>query len=405
MLSNPRNAKSLCIIFDGLDEYPPAYNDPSNYIYKIINREELITATVILLSRPEALYEKSGTSFYQEFELVGFDKSGIEEFVSKNIPDKRHAKHFLEYLTKHPAVFHLCTSPLHLTMFVESVKDKKFPSSLTEAFIKSFSIFFEREIMRNDIVGCSNVELTDLTSLRLCNSDLADAIVNVSRLAYDSLMTHDSEDTIKYSAAELRSYLPSGENFGLLSFQPADEPGTVAYKFSFPHKVIQEFWAAFYTVVYKEMSKHALLFGHQESHITDHRHYFYFACGLYSSNNLLPSAESVVEMLQNRTWIGFLSDYTMCGLESGHKHHLLAAAYLRRYGTKLDVDHLMPYSPQQVEVQSLLVFLHSNITQISFTDYSPSLERYLNNITDPFPNLHQVDIPLSSIERTIHCQV
>ena len=33
----PKNVENLCIIFDGLDEYPPAYSDPSNYIYKIVN--------------------------------------------------------------------------------------------------------------------------------------------------------------------------------------------------------------------------------------------------------------------------------------------------------------------------------------------------------------------------------
>ena len=53
-LSEPKNVENLCIIFDGLDEYPPAYSDPSNYIYKIIVRQQLSTATVIVFSRPEA---------------------------------------------------------------------------------------------------------------------------------------------------------------------------------------------------------------------------------------------------------------------------------------------------------------------------------------------------------------
>ena len=74
-LSEPKNAENLCIIFDGLDEYPPAYNDSSNYIYKIIMRQQLSTATVIVLSRPEAyeaFFKTSGTSGFQAYELRGF---------------------------------------------------------------------------------------------------------------------------------------------------------------------------------------------------------------------------------------------------------------------------------------------------------------------------------------------
>ena len=74
-LSEPKNAENLCIIFDGLDEYPPAYKDPSNYIYKIIDRRQLIPATVIVLSRPEAyeaFFETSGASGFKVYELTGF---------------------------------------------------------------------------------------------------------------------------------------------------------------------------------------------------------------------------------------------------------------------------------------------------------------------------------------------
>ena len=93
----------------------------------------------------------------------------------------------------------------------------------------------------------------------------------------------------------------------------------------------------------------------------------------------------------------------MCGLEAKHKHDFLAAAYLHMYGTVLNLDHLMPFSPRHVEVQSLLAILHSNITQIRFTQHSPSLRMYVANITNPFPNLNLVDIHLhmQSIVKTI----
>ena len=118
-LSEPRNAESLCIIFDGLDEYPPAYSDPSNYIYKIIVSQQLSPATVIVLSRPEAygaFFETSGASGFRAYELAGFNAFGIIEYVIRNIPDQEHAEKFLSYLEKKPAIstVHFSSSSYHV---------------------------------------------------------------------------------------------------------------------------------------------------------------------------------------------------------------------------------------------------------------------------------------------------
>ena len=406
-LSEPRNAERLCIIFDGLDEYPPAYSDPSNYIYKIIVSQKLSPATVIVLSRPEAyeaFFETGGNKGFQAYELKGFNSIGIREYVTRNIHDQEHAERFLSYLEKKPAIYQLCTSPLHLTKFVHSVKDEtSFPSTLTEAYTKSISKSFKREIRRINPVGCFNVRLIDLPSLRLCNRDLADTIVNVSRLAFDSLTANDLNLTlhgnklkssrIQFNSTELHSYLPNGDEYGLLSAHQSLVPdgyGIQESIFYFPHLVIQEFWAAFYAATNNKID-----ISDFDTRVILHRHYFYFACGLYSSNiALLSLVFDMLRNFENRAWTGLLNDYTMCGLEAKHKHDLLAAAYLHMYGTVLNLDHLMPFSPRHVEVQSLLAILHSNITRIRFTQHSPSLRMYVANITNPFPNLNLVDINL-----------
>ena len=415
-LSEPRNAESLCIIFDGLDEYPPAYNDPGNYIYKIIDRRQLIPATVIVLSRPEAyeaFFETSGASGFKAYELTGFNSKGIEEYVTSNIPDQEYAEEFLNFLKEKPAIFQLCTSPLHLTMFVESAKgESTFPSTLTEAYTRSISKSFRRELRKFWPKACANVRLTDLPSLRLCNSSLADTIVNVSKLAFDSLTAQDLNLTLhgkklksgrtQFNTTELHSYLPDGDNFGLLSPHQSVVPdgyGIHEKKFSFPHLVIQEFWAAFHAAINNKVD-----ISDFDTRVILHRHYFYFACGLYSSNiALLSLVFDMLRNFENRAWTGLLNDYTMCGLEAEHKHELLAAAYLHMYGTVLNLDHLMPYSTRHVEVRSLLTILHLNITRIRFTQHSPSMRMYVADITNPFPNLNLVDIHMhmQSIVKTI----
>ena len=120
-LSEPVNVGKLCIIFDGLDEYPPAYNDSSNFIYKILLGQQLTPATVIVTSRPEAyekLFRLSGIGgFHGVYELTGFNSNGIKEYIARNVYDQMRASRFLNYLTEKPTLRILCSNPLHLAIF------------------------------------------------------------------------------------------------------------------------------------------------------------------------------------------------------------------------------------------------------------------------------------------------
>ena len=400
-LSEPKNTENLCIIFDGLDEYPPAYSDPSNYIYKIIVRQQLSTATVIVLSRPEAYEAFFGArSGFQAYELTGFNSKGIREYVTRNIPDQEHAERFLNYLEKKPAIYQLCTSPLHLTMFVQSVKgETDFPSILTEAYTKSISKSFKRELRRKKPVGCSNVRLNDLSSIHKCNHDLADTITNVSRLAFDNLVARN----IQYSVTKLHSYLPSGDNYGLLSpichkiersvcsfsfphiMYPIclkNDNVELVCSFSFPHSIIQEFWAAFHVKLTKTSTSDF------NKHIIMHSNFIYFVCGMYSSNTTILHQVFEMSLQIFGEWL-LLDDYTTCGLESGHSIQSLADIYLKQRGTTLSLND---FSLRHAQVKSFLSIVHLNITNIFFTQRSPSLRLFMENRTDLFPNLKEVNI-------------
>ena len=311
-LSEPKNAESLCIIFDGLDEYPPAYSDPSNYIYKIIVRQQLSPATVIVLSRPEAheaFFKTSGASGFQAYELTGFNSRGIRNYVTENIVDSMNSLRFLVYLQENTEIlYQLCASPLHLAMLVESFKLKnEFPSSLTEAYITSLSKAIQREIARRNsaVASCSDIQLNDLPSLRECNQDLAYTLTNISKLAFDSFTAlNGSNITInekvvqfaqtQFSLIELHSYLPFGDSYGLLSPQYfKNEYGVLVTKFSFPHFVIQEFWAAFYVAVTR-----VNISEFKENIILQHPMFLYFVCGMHSSNTTV--LHKVFEMLRRQ---------------------------------------------------------------------------------------------------------
>ena len=399
-LSEPRNAESLCIIFDGIDEYPPAYSDPSNYIYKIIVGQQLSPATVIVLSRPEAygkLFQTSEASSFRVYELTGFNSKGITDYVTENILDITNRLRFLVYLQNNTeTLYQLCASPLHLAMLIDSFKLKnEFPLSLTEAYIKSLSKAIQREIARRNIAvdSCFSIELNDLSSLQECNQDLAYTLNNISRLAFDSFTTQNGSFNVKelvqtqFSSIDLQSYLPHGDSYGLLSPQYfKNEYGLLVKKFSFPHFVIQEFWAAFYVAVTR-----VNISDFEETIFLPYPMFLYFICGMHSSNTTV--LHQIFEMLhQTVFWPNLLNDYIMCGLESGYSSQWLVDTYLQLHGNELNMNHLFPYPLQHRNVQSFINIVHRNITRIMVSQHSPALRPYIENRTDMFPNLNVVSI-------------
>ena len=409
-LSEPVNVGKLCIIFDGLDEYPPAYNDPSNFIYKILLGQQLALATVIVTSRPEAyenLFQLSGNSgFHGVYELTGFNSNGIEEYITRNVLDRMRASRLLNYLTETHKLHLLCSNPLHLAMFVISANENFFPSTLTEAYVISLTKCLRQELLSRKKVNCPLLRLDNLTSLRECHQHLAGTVVNISRLAFEYLAAVDTNRTLhdhevkfpqkQFSKEEVHSYLPNGETYGLLSPHQhliSDGYQTQLAIFSFPHLVVQEFWAAFHTVVSMQID-----ISNYDSRMFINKHYLYFLCGLHHSNATLlnQSFKMLLVDFRNKIWPGLLIDYSMCGFESKHSSDVLANTLIDMYGPKLELDHVASYSLRTIilHFQSLLGLIHSRITQIRFTQHAASLRLYVENISNPFPLLNMIDVHL-----------
>ena len=325
---------------------------------------------------------------------------GLGQYLRQNIDEAKNVSRFLSYMKEHFQIgFQLFASPLHLAMFVESFKDtNKFPSTLTEAYIKSLSIALKREIIRQNLgaAGCSNIQLFDHSSLRECNEDLAGTITNISKLAFDSLSAYDSDIFLygkrlktsqkEFSMTELQSYFPSGNTYGLLfPHYHKTEHGAMFRNYYFPHFIFQEFWAAFHVTVAN------INLSDFEEYILRHPNILYFVCGMYSSNNTM--LHQVFEkLLQTEMWPHTLDYYTTCGSESGHSSQSLADIYLKLHGTALNLGHLYFSSSYKVQVKSFLDSIHLKMKHLTFTQHSPSLSLYMANRIDIFPNLEMISI-------------
>ena len=353
------------------------------------------------------MFQSSGTSgFHGVYELTGFNSNGIEDYITRNVQDQMRASRFLNYLTEKPKLYHLCSNPIHLAMFAISANENYFPSTLTEAYVMSLTKYLRYELLSRKKIQCPLLRLDDLTSLRECHQHLADSVVNVSRLAFDNLAAVDLNITLhnhklkvaqkQFSEEEIQSYLPNSETYGLLSPRQhliSDGYQTQVAIFSFPHLIIQEFWAAFHTAISMQID-----ISNYDTRIFLNKPYLYFACGLYRSNASLlnKSFKMLLVNFQNKTWPGLLNDFSMCGFESKHNSDVLANTLIDLYGPKLELDHVAPYSlhTEVLHFESLLGLTHSSITKIRFTQHAPSLRLYIDNISNPFPLLNMIDAHL-----------
>ena len=162
----------------------------------------------------------------------------------------------------------------------------------------------------------------------------------------------------------VQKYLPSGESFGLLSSHCHMLDGDKQVcKYSFPHKVIQTFWTAYFAVTTNQKKKlvHLYFFN---------RNFMLFYCDMYSSHNNRTMLHQMLLELE------LFDDYVMCGSESGLSIQSLANLYLKHRESVL-----LP-SYREVQTQSVINIIFLNIKSILIDGYSPSLRILYENRTD-----------------------
>ena len=129
------NGEGFCFILDGLDEYRPK-SMKNRFIYKLIKRQVLPKAVVIVASRPAASSQFRSIASKQ-VEVIGFLKEQILEYVEEypfSEPGKRKDLH--EYLEQHPNVYHMCYLPIHAAMvcYLFDIMGSTLPRTETEMY-------------------------------------------------------------------------------------------------------------------------------------------------------------------------------------------------------------------------------------------------------------------------------
>ena len=105
----------ISFILDGLDEYQ-ASNIDDTFISKLIKKDVLSNAIVIVSSRPAAV-ASFRTNDSKEIEVLGFFKKEIINYIhSYNFFSKCSKQGLINYLNQHPNVYNMCYLPIQSAM-------------------------------------------------------------------------------------------------------------------------------------------------------------------------------------------------------------------------------------------------------------------------------------------------
>ena len=240
------DGEGLCFILDGLDEYRPKQKN-NTFIFKLIKKEHLPKAVVIIASRPAAT-AKLRKIATKQIETVGFLKKQIFEYVEK-YPFSNSCKSadLHKYLKQHPNVHHMCYLPIHAAMvcYLFNVMGNKLPRTETEMYKKFTVQTILRTLKRSD-------EDVNLKSVDALTGKEKDVFLDICKLACDKVIS--SRQALEQSElCDLIGDISGGnECMGLITVDSIASECGFDKLYTFLHLTFQEYLAAYHISNLKE---------------------------------------------------------------------------------------------------------------------------------------------------------
>ena len=274
------SGEGLCFILDGLDEYVP--KKTSAAIFKLIRREVLPKALVIVASRPAALasFRKKAT---MRVETLGFLKGEIKNYVRNyNFFSLDKVDALLSYLDLHPNVMHMCYLPIHTAMvcFLYDKMGNALPRTETEMYEKFTLYTLLRALFREQ--GSDSVP--PYTSIEHLPQSARMLFEEICHLAFQK--TISSQQVMKGSEIERlrRSVHNSKDSLGLITVDRVARKEGMETLYTFLHLTFQEYLAAYHVAHLPEEEQTRLISeygGRQEKNM------WKFYCGLMKDDQAL----------------------------------------------------------------------------------------------------------------------
>ena len=234
--------KDVLFVFDGFDELSGNQRKSVNsLVMKVIARESLPNATVVLTSRPSAaadLHSTCGPAISKCIEILGFSQTNINDYI-KGVFGKtsNHLASFNAYLTANPVVKEIMYNPFNCAMVVKDYYKatcNPAPPTQTDLYTELTLCLLLRYLSttRNPLAKKPLKTLKDLY-----NSDLYQQVMKVGKLAFEAKL----ENKVIFKK------LPEGcSDLGLLVEHRALVIGEESTTYNFFHLTLQEYMSALY---------------------------------------------------------------------------------------------------------------------------------------------------------------
>ena len=158
--------KGVCIVFDGIDEYPQSLI-PGNFVLEVLAGRMLPNSVVTASSRPAAAHDIRQYAT-QRVEVLGFLRPEIQQYIQEHYEGRDDkVKGLSTYLQHHPNIRPMCYLPLHLAMVVylnDNLETGSLPHTETDIYNK-FMLHTLLLNMRKLGMTCS--KLSDIKQLPL----------------------------------------------------------------------------------------------------------------------------------------------------------------------------------------------------------------------------------------------
>ena len=234
------SGEGLCFVLDGLDEYSPKLKE-NTFIFRLIKRELLPKAVVIVASRPAATAKLRWIAT-KRVEVLGFLKEQIYQYVedykfSEVENSKRKDLH--AYLDEHPNVHHMCYLPIHCAMvcFLFDIMGSSLPHTETEMYTEFTKHTLLRTLTRSGV--------DTLNSPENLPSKEKEIFRLICKLGFKKTIA--SKQVMKKSELDFFMDLSSGsESLGLITVDRMASKCGFDNLYSFLHLTFHEYLAAYH---------------------------------------------------------------------------------------------------------------------------------------------------------------
>ena len=157
---NKSDGEGLLLIIDGVGEFTNKVQFNKTFLYLLLTRQSLISATIILTSRPGFWIDIPAHELKVDryFQVLGFSPENRDLYFKKQIKDESKLGECFSLLERHEDINELSLIPVNASLFAALMKkDATLINSLTELFCELTLYLIRRELRRMGLQEFSRV--------------------------------------------------------------------------------------------------------------------------------------------------------------------------------------------------------------------------------------------------------